>query len=253
VALLMVLSFVVTLVFLIVGAITHAGALTTVGAVSLIVFVVSLLVLGSQMRGHRDRALPVLAREYGWQFSERDPFALAEAKLPFDVFRQRGVQVRNAAWGTLDGIAIRAFDVRYEVYGGSDVGWQPTNWAFCAQAEIPANCPPLWVVRGHGVSATDERPRVHLESGRFNEEVTLLCADTRFATTIIDQRMMAWLLDSAPSGVRFEVSDRHVLASKDEATEQVGSIVQVVSGLAGFVHHIPPVVRSLYPPSPSSS
>ncbi|HEX8098956.1 MAG TPA: hypothetical protein VF660_02000, partial [Actinomycetota bacterium] len=89
--------------------------------------------------------------------------------------------------------------------------------------------------------------KVRFESADFDREFTVLCADRRFATALIDQRLMAWLLDGVPRSVVFEVSGRYVLGSKRDGTEEGTEIIQVFPAVAGFISRVPPVVSSLYP------
>jgi hypothetical protein len=240
-------SFLMALILGIAGAISGNQSVLAAAGVCGLVLVVTLMVLTSRMRRSRDRALPVLARRFGWRFAERDPFGLAAAGLPFEMFRQRNVEVRNVAWGSLNGVDVRACDIRYEVYGGRDEGWQPTSWQFVALAELNANCPELSAVKGAGLTTAQEQSRIVFESNRFNQEVLVVCADRYFATALIDERLMAWFLDHAPPDVIFTTSGRHILATKSGATEDPGLVLQVVWGLGGFVQNVPRVVESLYP------
>jgi hypothetical protein len=243
----LVVSFLLAVILGIAGAISGNQSILATAGVFGIVLVATLMLLTSRMRRFRDRALPVLARQFGWRFAEKDRLGLAAAGLPFEMFRQRNVEVRNVAWGTLNGVDIRACDVRYEVNGGRDEGWQRTSWEFAAVADLNANCPELSVVKGAALAAEPERPRVLFESYRFNQEVIVVCADRYFATALVDERLMGWFLDHAPADVIFTVSGPHVLATKSGATEDPGLVLQAVWGLAGFIQNVPRVVGSLYP------
>ncbi|HEX8098936.1 MAG TPA: hypothetical protein VF660_01895, partial [Actinomycetota bacterium] len=198
------LCFIVGVLLLLVGAVAHASALTSTGAVLVVAAVIAIVAVRRPMRKVRDQRVPYLADKFGLSFSPTDPFGLTAAGLPFDVFQQRGVELRNVMWGRILGCELKGFDVRYETYGGSDVGWTYTEWQFAALGELPAECPPLTIVRGPA-AATSDRPKVRFESADFDREFTVLCADRRFATALIDQRLMAWLLDGVPRSVVFEV------------------------------------------------
>jgi hypothetical protein len=200
------------------------------------------------MRKLRERRIPFAARRLGLSFSSTDPFGLASRGLPFELFQQRGLEVRNVMFGRLGSVEVKGFDARYVTYGGRDVGWVPTEWRFFALADIPANGPSLSVVRGPAAAPKDER-NVSFESGQFNQEFTVSTSDPRFASAVVDERMMAWLLDSVPDDVSFQIEGRYVLATKRDGAEMAEDVLQVLPAVAGFVTHFPRAATSLYPPT----
>jgi hypothetical protein len=241
------LGFVLGIVLAAVGAVARVKALETTGAILLLAGILSLVYVASQARKTRAGQVPEVARVMGLQFSPTDPFDLAGADLPFEVFLQRGVEIRNVMWGTVGGVPMQGFDARYQVRGGNDVGWQPTSWRFMTLAPLSANCPPLWIGTGRSLQPTQKVPRVRFESGQFNERVKVLCADSYFATALVSEKMMAWMLDQAPRWTTFEVNGLHVLARLDADDDMGGDMGKVMIALSQFVEHVPPVVRSLYP------
>ncbi len=241
------LGFFLGIVLAAVGAATHVNGLETVGAALLLVGIVSLVLMAGWARKARAGQVPEVARVMGLRFSPADPFDLAAAGLPFEVFGQRGVEVRNVMWGTVGGVPLQGFDVRYQVKGGQDEGWVYTGWRFMGLAPLPANCPPLWMGTGGSLQPTEKTPRVHFESIAFNQKVRVLCADAYFATALVDARMMAWMLDQSPAWTTFEVNGPHVLVRTDSDDDMGGDMGQVLIGLSRFVQHLPQVVRSLYP------
>ena len=247
------LGFVLGIILAAVGAVTHVKALETIGAILLLGGILSLVYMASLTRKTRAGQVPEVARVMGLQFSPTDPFDLTGAGLPFEVFLQRGVEVRNVMWGTVGGVPLQGFDVRYEVRGEHDVGWQPTAWRFMTLAPLSANCPPLWIGTGSSLQSTEKVPRVRFESIQFNEQVRVLCAEPYFATALVDEKMMAWMLDQAPRWTTFEVNGPHVLARLDADDDLGGDMGKVMIGLSRFVEHVPPVVRSLYPLSGPST
>ncbi len=241
------LGFVFGIVLVLIGALAHVDALETVGAILLLVGILSIVYLSRQARKRRAGQVPEVARVMGLQFSPTDPFDLAGAGLPFEVFHQRRVEVRNVMWGVVGGVPLQGFDVRFQVEGDREVGWQYTDWRFMALAPLAASCPPLWVGTGGELQPTEKLPRIHFESARFNERVRVLGADSYFATALVDARMMAWMLDHAPSWTTFEVNGEHVLARLDSDVDPGGDMGKVLIGVSQFVQHVPAVVRSLYP------
>jgi hypothetical protein len=241
------LCFLVGLVLLLVGTAAKLQAATTIGALLLVLSVVSILAVRRPLRRVRDQRVPYLAGKFGMSFSPSDPFGLVKVGLPFEVFRQRGVEIRNVMWGRVQGQEVKGFDLRFQTYGGSEEGWQYTDWQFAGLGEANANCPRLSLVRGP-LASNREQPRVTFESGEFNREFTVLCADERFAFAVLDQRLLEWLLASVPPSVEFEFSGPFVLAGKRNGHEQGTEVIHVLSSLGGLLTRFPPVVSSLYPP-----
>jgi len=82
------------------------------------------------------------------------------------------------------------------------------------------------------------------ESERFDQTFDVWSGDRRFAYSLIDARMMEWLLAVSPVP-GFEISGRWIFAYRDQISPRE---LESLLGLAeGFVARIRPVVRSLYP------
>jgi hypothetical protein len=239
-------GFLAGTILLVAGAITHVNGLEGIGAILVLVAIVALLALGKWSGRSRSGQVPEVARVLGLQFSQADPFGLATAGLPFDVFHQRSVEVRNVMWGEVGGVPVQGFDLRYQerqsVAEGPGEEWIFTNWQFTGLAPVPANCPPLRL--GRYVQPTEKTARVLFESIEFNEKVKVLCTDAYFATALIDARMMAFLLDEASELVSVEVNGPHVLAGLGEDSGPY--MAELLIQLSRFVEHVPSVVRSLY-------
>ncbi len=242
------------LVLLIAGAVGGVESLRTLGVLLLVAAVVALVFAEASLRRRGSEALPALARELGLRFSPDDSMGLAAAGLPFDRFRQHGVEVRNVMWGTWPGtspgppVDVTAFEQRYETHD-PESGWQPTEWRFLALTEVPAECPPLWIARGAGLVATRDRPRVRFEVERFNREVTVLSPEAYFATALVTEEMMAWILDQAPVDVHFELAGNRALTWMDRDEVLAGARLAVWAACE-FRRRIPPVIGSLFPPQP---
>jgi hypothetical protein len=241
------LGSVLGLILAAVGAIAHVQILESAGAVLLLMGILSLTYLATQARKVRAGQVPEVARVMGLQFSPSDPFGLAGAGLPFEVFLQHGVEVRNVMWGMVGKRPVQGFDVRYQIRGAHGEGWAPTPWRFMALAPLPAKGPPLWIGTGTALQPNETVPQVRFEAIQFNERVKVLCADKYFATALVDEQMMAWVLDQAPAWTTFEVNGSHVLARRDTDDDLGGDMGKVMVALSQFVEHVPAVIGSLYP------
>jgi hypothetical protein len=196
----------------------------------------------------RTAAFAAQAERLGMDFVATD--ALHVTWEPFPLF---GLEVRreatNIVHGTWGGVAMRAFDYSFEqAFDASSAPAAPRRRLTCAIAEIDASCPRIVIGPttlssrlGEVVGATE----IRLESEAFNERFRVECEDRRFATTLMDQRMMAWLLAS-PAGVAFELREDRMLCVSERLSP--ASIPMLLEAVRGVHDRIPRVVASLYPP-----
>jgi hypothetical protein len=134
--------------------------------------------------------------------------------------------------------------------GPSSVLASPRRRFTCAVSEIEASCPrtvigpaTLSSMLGEVVGAIE----IRLESDAFNRRFRVQCEDPRFATTLLDQRMMAWLLES-PATLAFELREDRLFCVSRRLSP--ASIPLMIEAIRGFHERIPRVVASLYPPRP---
>ncbi len=119
----------------------------------------------------------------------------------------------------------------------------------CALVTIPAACPRLRL--GHetsspGSAATSVCDDVELEYDEFNRRFRVKCDDQKFAFSLLDGRMMQWLLvdDGFDS---LEVDGPWVLVAGTKLDPC--SLARVSGrGSSSSLRQIPPVVYSTYPP-----
>jgi hypothetical protein len=150
---------------------------------------------------------------------------------------------------------MRVFDYSFEESsdGSSEdsaFGPSPRRRFTCAVAEIHASCPRIVISPATLASRLGPvvgAAQIRLESEAFNRRFRVECDDARFATTLVDQRMMAWLLAS-PVPVAFELREDRLLAATRRLSP--ASIPPLVEAVRGFHDRIPRVVASLYPPRP---
>jgi Protein of unknown function (DUF3137) len=153
-----------------------------------------------QYRTQRKRraGLFTVANQLGLRFSIDDPDGTVG--LPFALFtkgKKRGVE--NVMWGTRDGVPIRLFDYWYYEERSDGKGTTRTYYRYtCAVLTVAADCPALRIGReniltrlGSSLGFKD----VELEYDDFNRAFRVHCEDQRFAFSILDGRMMEWLLE----------------------------------------------------------
>lgn len=197
------------------------------------------------LAGLRDRprrsAMAAEARRLRMRFSAEDRFGLLDE--PFQLFRstRRSYgQVENVLWGPWHDLEIRIFD---HSYSASDDERRSLS---CVLVAIPGGWPTL-VIRpetGSTKLADLAVPDVAFESEAFNRAFAVRCDDRAFASTLVDARMMEWLL-SLGHRWSFEIDRRWILGYRDQV--QPWEIEGVLETAASFIRTIPRAVTSLYP------
>lgn len=156
-----------------------------------------------------ERARAVAAR-HGLQI---DTSTKKPPPLPFDLFDRGGSKkLRFQMWrvGEQDSV----FQYQYTVGSGDD---SRTYKMTGALVEVPFEAPHLtistenwWTKMKRAVGLRD----VELESPQFNDRYHVRCADERFAVTLLDPSMIAWMLSpsSGQGSVSFEFGGPWMLA-----------------------------------------
>jgi hypothetical protein len=193
----------------------------------------------------RKRAAAVaLARSRGYEIAVEDK---APPPLSFDLFgigSSRKISYQIWKPGSHDS----AFQYRYTTGSGKN---KQTHRRSCVLVEVPFTCPHLtigpegfWSAIGRAVGLRD----IEIESPQFNDRYRVRCADERFAVTLLDQRMIAWMLspNSGGGAVKFEFGGRWMLCFGDDVP------FEQLFGFLDWVQHartnLPAVLTSLYPP-----
>lgn len=190
----------------------------------------------------RQGAMEAEARKLGLRYSEKDSFGLLDE--PFLLFRRTRSaygEVGNVLFGSWHGFEVKVFDYEYMI---SENNWRRLSGAVIA---IPGEWPTLAVRPETLVSAVGDQlalPGIEFESEMFNRAFDVRSDDRSFASALIDEKMMEWLLDHAPRP-GFEISGRWILGYRDQV--QPWQVDSVLSMLESFVDRIPRAVRSLYP------
>jgi hypothetical protein len=199
-------------------------------------------------RKRRRAALFAIAQSLGFEFSAVDPHDTCS--LPFPLFRRgKNGDTENVMWGTHDGLPMRLFDYwYYDEQSDGHGGRTRTYHRFtCALLTIDAACPSLQLGHenffsrlGSAVGFKD----VELEYDDFNRAYRVKCDDQRFAFSLLDGRMMEWLLADLGFTV-LEIAERWILVATGMLpTNEWLTLAQFAQD---FHAHIPRVVFTTWP------
>jgi hypothetical protein len=223
------------------------------GWVWLIVFVFVLIAVGGTvlnrwMQDKRRQEIAFLGSQQGLAFTRYDPGTGVGGEA-FDLLhRGDGRGFENFLVGTWHGTEVAEFDYwYYEESHDSKGGRHRTYYRFsCVVVPVDAACPHLTI----GPEGILGRLADHLgfkdiefESEEFNRRFTVRSADERFASAVIDQRMIQHLLATG-TACSYEVAgDRALVYIERLAPEHLITLLGVAKG---FADHVPRVVSSLY-------
>lgn len=196
-----------------------------------------------QAEKKRRAAAVALAKQRGFEIHVEDK---APPPLGFDLFNLGGSRkVSYHIWPP--GSQDSAFQYRYSTGSGKN---RTTHHLSCVLIHVPFTAPHLkigpegfWSSIGKMVGVRD----VEVESPQFNERYRVASADERFAITLLDQHMIAWMLSPNSGGgtVRFEFGGRWMLCWGDDVP------FEQLFGYLEWAQHarenLPDVLSSLYP------
>jgi len=216
---------------------------------SVVFFAILLLIaaggayLAYQLQQKRYAALARVAASVGFTFTRGDAERLVD--MPFSLFHRgsrRTVECEMA--GVHDGVNIRLFDYKYYVSSGKNGRWYKYT---CGIATIPAACPDMHL--GHeGFFGSIENALgahdVEFESDEFNKRFRVKCDDQKFAFSLVDGRMMEWLL-AADVFESVEIVGPWVLFVGARAVPE--QWLNIGRWLCDFHSRVPHVVYSSYP------
>jgi len=122
----------------------------------------------------------------------------------------------------------------------------------CVGTTIDANAPATIIGSRSDIAVFPRASydRAVFESTEFGDAFVVLTKDSRFAHALVDQRLMAWLLD-LPPGLVIEVAGGWCLISGE--VRHSHGMTLLIETLSGFVDQIPSVVSSLFPPTHEQS
>lgn len=198
-------------------------------------------------RGGDDHA--TVALEHGLDYSAADPFGCT--RVAFALFRKGdGRQAQRVMWRVRpDGLATRGFDFSYYVETKDDLGRVRRSHTYftCVMAQVDGAWPEVSITReGLVEKALDlvGLGDIELESDEFNRRFALRSPDRRFAVTLVDARMIDFLL-STEARFGFFVKGRWVLLVS--ATVRPDAVPALMRVAESFVENVPRVVGELWP------
>jgi hypothetical protein len=214
-----------------------------------VVIVVALLVAGGvwyfqfQLRQKRIANLMLVAQRLGFEFSVDD--VDKTMGFPFDLFtRGDGQGIENVMWGERNGVPTRAFDFWYYDESTDNKGRRSRSYHryTCAVMTIAADCPTLQI--GHEgfftrVGSALGFKDVELEYDDFNREYRVHCDEQKFAFSLLDGRMMEFLLQVSSIEALEIVGPFVLVATGKLASEDWPALVETAEQ---FHEHIPNVV-----------
>ena len=223
----------------------------------LIVVAIVAVGIGAALISHhldrkRRRELAGMARQLELSFSEVDTQGCGA--LPFVLLRKGdGRGTENVMSGVWQDVPLREFDHWYYEESTDSKGHRTkTYYRFsCAVVEIEATCSALTIDReGFFTRLADAigLDDITFELEEFNQAFNVKSKDRRFASDLLDQRMMRFLLGT-DRAFEFEIAGRWLLcfSKRRRPTE----LIPLLGTLKGFLEHVPPVVFSLYGPDGS--
>lgn len=226
------------------------------GSRAIFLFIVAALVVGAiaywnyRRRQERIAAFRALAAARGLTYSAQDVYGLLS--LPFALLgRGDGRGIENVLHGVFENATMHVFDYWfYEESTDAQGKRSRTTYRFdCIVTHYDAHGATLTIdeenlfTRIADAVALDD---LQFESEEFNRAFNVKGNDERFATALLDSRMMQWLLQSGRDHA-FEAVGDTILVSRRQV--EVAELPALMSTAAAFVAQIPRVVASLYPKS----
>jgi hypothetical protein len=187
------------------------------------------------------------ARDAGLHAGSGDPLGLLASG--FSIFRRVASirELENTAWGRWRGREVVVADYWY--VPGTNTTRHDEQRFICVVDEARPGWPDLVVVpAGIGAVLRDAVGMSDLdtESERFNRAFEVRAADRRFASAMLDARMLQWLLAQAP-GVGFEILGGRLMVFEPRMRSSVDDVARALERYDAFLEHVPPVVRPLAP------
>ena len=201
------------------------------------------------LKQRRREDLATVAARHGLEYSHVDPFGCT--RVAFPLFRKGdGRVVEDVVWRDReDGLPIRAFAFSYytESRDGAGNVVRSHKHFSCVMAQLDGAWPEVSITReGILEKALDlvGFGDIQLESDEFNRRFALRSPDRRFAVTLVDARMIDFLL-STDAQFAFFVKGRWLLVVSDPVSPDLVPALMGVGEV--FVEHIPRVVYELWP------
>ena len=216
--------------------------------IGLVLLVAAVWWWGWYQKKKRREGLAFAARQLGLEYSQVDTRGCIDLPLSL-LTKGDGRGTENVLWGSWQDMSVREFDFWYYTESTDARGSRTRSYRHfsCAVTEIEAACSPLTIVREGlltRLAAAIGLDDIRFESEEFNDAFNVKAKDRRFANDLIDQRMMGWLLSSAP-GFGFETCGRWLLCFSDRRKPL--ELIPLLGTLKRFRDQVPRVVFDLYP------
>ena len=167
--------------------------------------------------------------------------------LPFDLLqRGDGRGIDHVLSGEHDGVDVRIFEFWYYVTTYNGKTTTRTYHRFtCALAQVGLDAPHITIDREGFLSRVADHMGfrdIEFESEEFNRAMNIRCGDRRFASYLIDARMMEYLLPL--DGWSFEVYGNRTLASCGRLAP--ADVDQALAAVLSFREKIPRAATDSY-------
>jgi Protein of unknown function (DUF3137) len=222
-------------------------ALAPIAFVLLIVLaVVAVAVLSYRANQKRMKELQEFCLNRGWTYVASAPqLTVRWQGVPFNQGDDR--KAVHALAGTWQGRPFNAFDYSYDTQSSDGHGGtsRETHRYGVVALGLPAYLPTLQVTKegmlGHLAAAVGLERDIDLESEDFNRAFTVRSADPKFASDVLNPRVMEMLLAAPHLGWRIEGTD--ILSwesgrfSPVDVLQRLDHLTKVVGGVPSFVWH----------------
>lgn len=197
-------------------------------------------------RQRRIAALKAFASEIGFTYSARDPGRVLSA--PFRLFKRGSrPKTQDFVCGAYNGLHFQTFEFQYTVSNGKS---SRTYWHTCVIVNVGFAAPLLGIGQENVMTRLGSRlgiRDVEFESSEFNQTFRVHCDDQRFAFSLVDPRMMEWLMTRALDSEAIEIAGNWVMfAYSKQLPAKRRELIEIAGS---FVANIPSVVYTAYPPT----
>jgi hypothetical protein len=203
-------------------------------------FFIALVLLRGRQERRRVARFAEFAAEHGLDYSPEDPFGVVDER--FRLFRRAEEQrCANVLSGEWKGLHLRYADYEYWVRGRR----AQTSYRSILLFDLPIDAPQTTIRRENLLTRAADAAGVEdidFESEEFNRTYRVSSEVPEYARSLVDARMMAWLLDEAKhSG--FELLGSTVLVYYFLFSDP-GDLDWFLDRAIGFRDHLPRVVRT---------
>jgi len=202
----------------------------------------------------RREELSRMATQLGLQYSKQDTFGLLG--LPFRLLSQGdGRGCENVLSGTWQDIPLQEFDYwYYEESSDSKGNRTKTYYRFsCVVSQLPFAASHLTITRENLFSRMADHlgfEDINFESEDFNRRFQVTGKDRKFATDLLDARMMQWLLAEGQTW-SYELSGPYLMCYHKRLRPL--ELTPLLGAMKAFRDHVPRVVYGLYGSGASGS